>query len=143
MSDKKLAASISANIRIGSQIIPLSSDTISDEIAAAKEKIKDRLKAGMTFNLTQPVTVTSNEFMDWLERERNFQIGSAKQYLDDVDLTLTAFRVSTKGTFAIAFRIASQEGFITGLGAEELGDIIDVTEIGLSFSYEPPRPANE
>jgi len=141
MTEKKLSASISANIRIGSQIIPLSSDTIGDEIAGAKEKIREKLKEGMTFNLTQPVTVSSNTFIAWL-KERKYDIGSAKDLLDDVDLTITAFRVSTKGTFAIAFQIISEEGFISGLGGEEIGDIIDVTEIGLSLAYEPaPAPA--
>lgn len=140
MTDKKLSASISANIRLGSQIIPLSSDTIGDQIAGAKEEIKNKLKQGMTFNLTQPVTVSSNTFIAWLEAERGYDIGSAKDLLDNVDLTITAFRVSTKGTFAIAFRIISEDGFISGLGAGDIGDIIDVTEIGLSLAYEPPAP---
>lgn len=134
---KTLSASISANIRIGSQIIPLSSDTISDQVASSKDAIKSKLQQGVTFTLAQPVTVSSNEFIAWLETERGFAIGSAKTLIDDVDITITAFTASTKGTFAIAFKIASQDGFLSGAGLEELGDIIDVTEIGLSLSYLP------
>ncbi|NER82871.1 MAG: hypothetical protein F6K42_25615 [Leptolyngbya sp. SIO1D8] len=129
---------------IGGKEVTLSSsdlpDSLLDEIKqlqdqgnrqAAQEKFKDALKEALSFSLPegQRVAVRMQELLDWLEG-KGFDV-SAADFLDDTVITITAFSISAKGEFTIAFEIDLNLPI-----SDDLKDIIDVTEIGVGFSYK-------
>ncbi|MEM6350323.1 MAG: hypothetical protein AAF766_06120 [Cyanobacteria bacterium P01_D01_bin.14] len=129
---------------IGGKEITLSSsdlpDSLLDEIkalkaqgnrAAAQEKFKAALKEALSFSLPegQTVSLKMQELLDWL-KGKGFNV-SAADIFEDTVITVTAFSISAKGEFIIAFDIALNLDI-----SDDLKEIIDVKEIGVGFSYK-------
>ena len=134
----------SVTFAIGGKEITLSSsdlpDSLLDEIKAlkdqgnrqaAQEKFKSALKEALSFSLPegQTVSVKMQELLGWLQ-EKGFDITAADLF-DDTVITITAFSISAKGEFVIAFEIDLNLDI-----SDDLKDIIDVREIGVGFSYK-------
>ncbi|MGP1373850.1 MAG: hypothetical protein ACTS3T_13560 [Almyronema sp.] len=129
---------------IGGKDITLSSsdlpDSLLDEIKAlkdqgnrqaAQEKFKSALKEALSFSLPagQTVSVKMQELLNWLQ-SKGFDVSAADLFEDTV-ITITAFSISAKGEFVIAFEIDLNLDI-----SEDLKAIIDVQEIGIGFSYK-------
>ncbi|MBE7384759.1 MAG: hypothetical protein F6J95_025510 [Leptolyngbya sp. SIO1E4] len=134
---------------IGGKEITLSSsdlpDSLLDEIKqlkdqgnrqAAQDKFKAALKEALSFSLPegQTVSVKMQELLDWLSG-KGFDV-SAADLFDDTVITITAFSISAKGEFTIAFEIELNLDI-----SDDLKDIIDVKEIGIGFSYKKDSAA--
>ncbi len=124
---------------IGGKEITLSSSDLPDSLlqeirnadaATAKTKFKNALREALSFSLPegQRVAVKMQELLDWLT-SKGFDV-SAISFFDDTVITVTAFSISAKGEFTIAFEIDLDLAI-----SDDLKEIIDVTEIGVGFSY--------
>lgn len=131
-------------------------------VAEVKQKIQDAIEGVAQYFLPiekkdsaptpgdfiqEPIPAEPNEVLDWIQTfSLNQGIKSLIESLvNKTQLHITSFTSFTHGSFCISFNTQSDanpnEGFLKAAEIEandlQLGDLIDVTEIGLSLSYEP------
>ena len=133
-----LQTGLSVTFEIAGQAVPLQSSLIQPEAGQElKDAIQDALTNDLEFSLPpgQSVEVPLAEFFAWLADKGLALPAGVSDLIAGTTVTITALTVSTSGKFNIALRITFADGVIPD--TLPLGDLIDITEMGLRLAYDP------
>ena len=136
-----LQTGLSVTFEIAEQTIPLQSALIQPEAGEAlKDAIQAALSDDLEFNIPpgQSVEVPLDEFVDWLSDKGLTLPADVGDLIKGTTVTITSLTISTSGKFNIALRISFEDGVIPD--TLPLGDLIDISEMGLRLVHEPPAP---
>lgn len=114
-------------------------------ILEMKARIQQGISGKEKYALPNPIEVEPSELLSWIDEfslDAGFQ--SLLESLEDgtYDLQVTGFIASDQGRFELTFNARSADdsgqGFLSAVGIDvgglQLGDLVDITEIGLSLS---------
>jgi hypothetical protein len=135
MSD--LEAGLSVTFVIGGQTVPVQSKTLSvPSDKELKDAIKDAIEGGLEFCLPEgsQVTVSLADLTSWLDTKGLTLPDGFDDVVDGTEITISALTISTTGKFNIALLVDFGPGIIPG----ELGDLINIQELGLRLKFTPP-----
>lgn len=133
-----LQTGLSVTFEIAEQTIPLQSSLIQPETGETlKDAIQSALSEGLEFNIPpgQSVEVPLDEFIDWLADKGLALPADVGDLIESTTVTITSLSISTSGKFNIALRIVFADGVIPD--TLPLGDLIDITEMGLRLVHDP------
>ena len=145
---------LSANLVVGGAVVPLSTQDL-DMSKLSLDDLNAAIKAGISFGLPANSSISTNlgGLVDWLKTkaDKTFTmpdaidkiLGDAAKDLNSVSITIMSFHVNTAGHFDIAIIIHFEGGLDKVLHLPPaVSEIIDINDIGFSFSYDKTTTVN-